>query len=150
MNLKLIDPIFFDASLNLAILYKNSKNYLKSEDCFNNALNIQPNNTLALKSFAELLDQLGRYNESEKLYEKLLKKNYEDINLLINYSGNQIKLGKINNAIAALKILAPSVCTFNEFSLEILNTVCKKLNGRGEPLHILCVFSRVMQAVLGK
>lgn len=68
-----VDQDYFDAHLQLGLLYADKKNKL-AVDYFNNALNIKPDNTDVSYYLAIYYQETGGYNEAIKIYEGLLLK----------------------------------------------------------------------------
>jgi len=68
-----VDQDYFDAHLQLGMLYAQKKNKL-AVDYFNNALNIKPDNTDVSYYLAMYYQENGGYDEAIKLYEGLFLK----------------------------------------------------------------------------
>ncbi|HWY10865.1 MAG TPA: tetratricopeptide repeat protein [Bacteroidia bacterium] len=77
------DTKFFDAFLDIGILYASRKNPLAFE-YYANALKLRPNDNNVLYAKAKLLQDLNKIDESIALYQQILKADKDNANVLYN------------------------------------------------------------------
>jgi tetratricopeptide (TPR) repeat protein len=78
-----VDQDYFEAHLQLGMLYADKKNKL-AVDYFNNALNIKPGNTNVIYYLALYYQETGGYDEAIKIYEGLYLKDPQFYYALFN------------------------------------------------------------------
>ncbi len=100
------DTKFFDAFLDIGILYASRKNPLAFE-YYDNALRLRPNDDNVLYAKAKLLQDLNKIDESIALYQEILKVNKNNANALYNLGA--INLDKKKNPNTAIDYFSKAI-----------------------------------------
>ena len=100
------DTKFFDAFLDIGILYASRKNPLALE-YYSNALRLRPNDDNVLYAKAKLLQDLNKIDESVALYQEILKVNKNNANALYNLGA--INLDKKKNPNVAIDYFSKAI-----------------------------------------
>lgn len=87
------DNKYFDAFLDIGILYASRKNPLAME-YYNNALKLRPNDENTLFAKAKLLQDLNRIEECIVMYQQVLKMNKNNKNVLYNLGAISLNMKK--------------------------------------------------------
>ncbi len=93
-----MDPSFFLAYKDLAIIYLSRRFFDQSLDYFKKAYKLAPDNKYVIFEFANYFHLMADFEQAKKMYAKLLKQ--EDIPdyMLINISVNYISMNMMNKA----------------------------------------------------
>jgi tetratricopeptide (TPR) repeat protein len=100
------DNKFFDAYLDIGILYASRKNPLAFE-YYNNAIRLKPNSENVLFAKAKLLQDLDKTDESITLYNEILAKNKNNTDVLYNLGA--ISLNKKKNPNQAIDYFSKAI-----------------------------------------
>jgi tetratricopeptide (TPR) repeat protein len=107
------DNKFFDAYLDIGILYATRKNPIAFE-YFNNALRINPNSENAVFAKAKLLQDLNKIDESITLYKEILVRNKDNSDALYNLGA--ISLEKKKNPKEAVDYFSKAIAVDPKFT----------------------------------
>lgn len=80
----------------LAIAYMRCGNAQMAKDTFSNILIQQPDNSKALKGYADVLFSMGKYAEAKKYYLTLLKKDLSNTEIQLRLAMAQVNGGEID------------------------------------------------------
>lgn len=100
------DNKFFDAYLDIGILYASRKNPLAME-YYNNALRLKPGNENVVFAKARLLQDMDKTDESIALYNEILAKNKNNTDVLYNLGA--ISLDKKKNPNQAIDYFSKAI-----------------------------------------
>lgn len=107
------DNKFFDAYLDIGILYASRKNSLAFE-YFNNALLLNPNSENARFAKAKLLQDMNRIDESVEIYKTILIGNNSNTDALYNLGA--ISLGHKKNPNEAVDYFSKAIAVDPKFT----------------------------------
>lgn len=106
-----------DAKLTLAKLYQAIGNWRQAEQAYNQALKIEPTNTVALIEKAEYLKHRQNFSQAASLIRTALKTNPDNTRLELQYIQLLLKTGKTDTAIKRCKKLLKSKTKKNDAQL---------------------------------
>lgn len=94
-----LDPLNDAAYFELGLLYTKQKNYAFAERSFSKSVELDEKNVWYLNSYAKALQNTGKYKESLKVYENLIKLEPDKIEVYFDIASVRIYLQDFKGAI---------------------------------------------------
>lgn len=98
-----IDNQFFDAYYLKGKIHNQQGDYDKALDCYNYALQLQPENEAVIGCVAQILEKRRKYDIAKKLIQPFIEKETNDVDILLSYSAISRQFGEEKKAITILE-----------------------------------------------